>query len=488
MKFIAITSRTRKEEFQNIDFISQDYLDYFKQFNINLIILPTGIDDYNPYFENNLIEGLILSGGNDISPELYNYPNINSKDCCLRRDKTEQKLLEIAIKKNIPVLGICRGMQFINIYFGGKLIQDLKQEHVKKEHEIEIKNQELKEKINPDMIIVNSYHNQGLTSKEISNELEIIATTKEGMIEALNHKTYPIAGIQWHPERNKPQDINKILIKSFLNEELFWKRKTKAIILAAGMGTRLNKYTQNLPKCMLNFDGKPLIQRQVDTLQSCGINDITIVKGYMADKIQIPGVKYYTNEEFNSTNMVETLFKAENEMNSDILICYADILYEKRIINQILESDCEIGVTVDTNYWDYWKARLDNPEIDIESLVIDNTGKIIDIGDTNCSLDKAQVRYVGLIKISKNKIPIFKQIYHHNKILYYDKNEPWLRSKSFKKAYMTCLLQALINADHEVKPIKISKGWLEFDTNEDYEKAIEWIKQNKLNQFYNIDK
>ena len=61
----------------------------------------------------------------------------------------------------------------------------------------------------------------------------------------------------------------------------------KAIILAAGMGTRLGKYTEDLPKCMLNFNGKPLIEQQVETLRRCGITDITIVRGYMPDKIKI---------------------------------------------------------------------------------------------------------------------------------------------------------------------------------------------------------
>ncbi|MBU1704796.1 MAG: phosphocholine cytidylyltransferase family protein, partial [Nanoarchaeota archaeon] len=146
----------------------------------------------------------------------------------------------------------------------------------------------------------------------------------------------------------------------------------KAIILAAGMGTRLGKYTESLPKGMLEFNGKPLIQWQVDTLRACGINDIVIVKGYVPDKINISRVKYYENKDYASTNMVETLFCAEEEMDDEILVCYADILYEKRIINKILKSKVDIGVTVDKDYWDYWKARLDNPKEDTESLVIED--------------------------------------------------------------------------------------------------------------------
>ncbi|PIN69090.1 nucleotidyl transferase [Candidatus Woesearchaeota archaeon CG11_big_fil_rev_8_21_14_0_20_43_8] len=258
----------------------------------------------------------------------------------------------------------------------------------------------------------------------------------------------------------------------------------KAIILAAGMGTRLGRYTENLPKCMLEFNGKTLIQRQVDTLRACGINDITIVKGYMPDKINISGVKYHVNSDFTNTNMVETLFCAEKEMDGDILVCYADIIYEKRIIETILSSNVNIGVTVDDDYWDYWKARNDNPEDDVESLVVDGDGKIIELGDTMCSREKAQMRYIGLIKFTKKGVDALRKVYYRNKLKFFDKDEPWLRSKSFKKAYMTCMLQAIINAGYHVDPIVVSRGWLEFDTIEDYERTKNWIKQNKLGQYF----
>src|SRR3989338_8501899 len=130
----------------------------------------------------------------------------------------------------------------------------------------------------------------------------------------------------------------------------------KAIILAAGMGTRLGKYTKDLPKGMLNFNGKSLIERQVETLRSCGISDIVIVKGYMPDKIKIKGIKYYENKDFSNTNMVETLFAAEKEMDDDLLVCYSDIIYQKSVLNEVIDSGADIGVTVDTDYWDYWKA------------------------------------------------------------------------------------------------------------------------------------
>jgi len=261
----------------------------------------------------------------------------------------------------------------------------------------------------------------------------------------------------------------------------------KAIILAAGMGTRLGHYTQDLPKCMLSFNGKTLIQRQIETLRSCGITDITIIKGYMPEKINISGTKTYLNPDYSSTNMVETLFCAEQDMdgNDEILVCYADIIYEPKILQKVLQSSTEVGVVVDDDYWEYWSARSENPESDMESLVIADD-RIIDLGNTKCSRDEAKVRYVGLIKFSKEGIKKLKEVYKENKEKYFNLDQPWLRSKSFKKAYMTCMLQALINSGQKVEPIIISRGWMEFDTVEDYDKAVSWTASGELKKFIDL--
>lgn len=259
----------------------------------------------------------------------------------------------------------------------------------------------------------------------------------------------------------------------------------KAIILAAGLGTRLGKYTKDMPKCMLNFNGKPLIEWQLETLKKAGISDIVIIKGYKPEKIAIPNVKYYINEDYDVTNMVDTLFAAENELDSDTLILYSDILYELKLIKKVIESRKDIGVTVDSNYLEYWKERHDNLNEDTESLVIKN-GKIIELGETGCNIEKAKYRYVGILKFSGKGCEILKKVYKKNKQLYFDKETPWLRSKSFKKAYMTCMLQSIINEGYNVMPIKIEKGWLEFDSVKDYEKYTSWLKEKKLDRFFSF--
>lgn len=258
------------------------------------------------------------------------------------------------------------------------------------------------------------------------------------------------------------------------------------IITAAGMGTRLGKYTQDLPKCMLRFKGKTLLERQIETLRACGLTDISVVRGYQAEKIAIPDVRYYQNDDFANTNVVESVFCAEQELKGDTLIAYSDIIYEPNVIKTIINSPADIGVTVDTNYWDYWNARLEEPEKDTESLIIGPEDTIVDLGNPHCTKNEASVRYVGLIKLSAKGVETLKTIYHQNKDLYKDSSQPWKYSKCFRKAYMTCLIQACIDAGHRVDPIKIEHGWMEFDTVDDYERALLWDEQGNLDRFIHL--
>ena len=93
----------------------------------------------------------------------------------------------------------------------------------------------------------------------------------------------------------------------------------KAIILAAGKGSRLGTLTDNIPKGMLKLFGKTLIERQIEIYQKCGIDDITIVTGYKSEIIDFSGINYVKNQDFATTNMNESLFCANHRENLALL-------------------------------------------------------------------------------------------------------------------------------------------------------------------------
>lgn len=259
----------------------------------------------------------------------------------------------------------------------------------------------------------------------------------------------------------------------------------KAIILAAGQGTRLKKYTKNLPKGMLMFMGKTIIERQIDILKSCGIDEIIIVKGFAGHQINYESVKYYTNEEYESTNMVMSLLAARAEFDDDIIVSYSDILYDKEMLQGMIEAHADFTVAVDDNWKQYWQMRYGTYNFDTESLKIDSMDNIISLGEENPDINSIDARYVGLLKFSKRGIQNLVSLVDAE--LQLNSNKPWKSSgKAVKQAYMTDLLQALLESGEEVKAVRFNGGWIEFDTNEDYEKAIKWAKDGNLNKFIKI--
>lgn len=253
----------------------------------------------------------------------------------------------------------------------------------------------------------------------------------------------------------------------------------KAVILAAGQGTRLKKYTENLPKGMLSFMGKTIIERQIEMYRRCGIEDIIVVRGFAADKISYEGIRYYTNEDYANTNMVESLMAAKSEFDDDIIVSYSDILFEEKMLKTMMESLADFAVAVDDDWKKYWQKRYGKVDFDTESLSIDADENIIELGLENPKLEDIDARYVGLLKFSKKGLECIERIMENAYLNYEDK--PWQQSgKSVRKAYMTDLLNAVIESGEKVKAIHFCNGWIEFDTNDDYENACKWVEDGYI--------
>ena len=258
---------------------------------------------------------------------------------------------------------------------------------------------------------------------------------------------------------------------------------TKLIILAAGRGSRLSKYTSDCPKGMLFFGGKPLLQHQIDIFQECGITDIFIIRGYMKNHINFKNIEYFDNDQFAITNMVESLMCAKEVLTESCIITYSDLVFEKNVAKSLVNSKFDVGVVVDTNFEKYWKARLGEDYLsDMESLVI-SKDRIIDIG--KISPDKSEVhgRYVGALKFSKLGIESLVSCYNKNKLA---KSLNSDGSRKFEKWHMTDLLKAMIDEETKVNPILISRGWLEFDTDNDYDLYNKWYNEKIISEFINI--
>ncbi len=265
--------------------------------------------------------------------------------------------------------------------------------------------------------------------------------------------------------------------------------KYQAVILAAGVGSRLGKYSKDRPKCMLPFLETPIIERQIGAMRSCGLSQIALVGGYLHSNIPDYRVSKFVNHEFASTNMVVTLMCARNffeATQSDLIVAYGDIIYEPRVLEAVIGSSAAINVTVDDDYLEYWRARGEDWQNDLESLTYDANERLVDLGEPRCSLERARSRYLGLIRFSAGIKSEVVRIYDRLAAQLFNSPNPWRRSKSFRQAYMTCFLQELIDNGIEIKVTRIRRGWLEFDTADDLDNAERWYAEGSLSRFINL--
>tara|TARA_B110000305_G_C19458575_1_gene652611 strand:+ start:149 stop:934 length:786 start_codon:yes stop_codon:yes gene_type:complete len=258
--------------------------------------------------------------------------------------------------------------------------------------------------------------------------------------------------------------------------------QTRALILAAGQGTRLRPYTNNKPKCLVPLSGKTLLERQLKTLQDNNINDIHIATGFCKDQIEKLGFDTSYNSQFASTNMVETLFSAKDFISKggDLIIAYGDIVYNDENLKSLLSCKEEICIMVDTKWKDLWSLRLENPLEDAETLVLDKNNFITELGKKPQNYDRIQGQYTGLIKINANKTNDLISFYNMlDRSTDYDGND-------FYNMYMTSFLQLLINKQWRVKAVLVKNGWLEIDSVDDLKQFESMAHDKTLDKFYRI--
>ena len=247
----------------------------------------------------------------------------------------------------------------------------------------------------------------------------------------------------------------------------------KAIILAAGKGTRMHSKTENKPKCMIRYNEKEIINHILETLRKSGINDIIIVNGYknyiLENHLKESKIKFITNEDFSKTNMVYSLFCAESEMNDDIIVSYSDIIYNNKKLNKLINNKSKFSVVVDEKWLNLWKIRMDDPLSDAETMKIDRDGYIVELGKKPKTYKDIQGQYIGLFKIKFSALKEVREFYHS-----LSKTDMY-NEKNYNNMYMTTFIQLIIDKLLPVKAEKIQGGWLEFDTGND-------INNYKLNQ------
>ncbi len=249
----------------------------------------------------------------------------------------------------------------------------------------------------------------------------------------------------------------------------------KAIIIAAGAGNRLKPLTDDLPKCMLKFGGKTLLQRQLEAFRAYKIKNIVLIKGFKKEKINYPGIKYYINDNYLNNNIANSLFYAEEEIEGEVIISYSDILFEKQVVKRLLESKKDISIVVDIDWRGYYKGRKDHPIEEAENVIFDAENNVVEIGKILTRKHDVHGEFIGMMKLTSRGSEIFKRHFNRSKKLFWGK--PFQRASTFEKAYLTDMIQELVDLGVPIHCVIIERGWKEIDTVEDYKKALKEFKE-----------
>jgi choline kinase len=242
----------------------------------------------------------------------------------------------------------------------------------------------------------------------------------------------------------------------------------KAIIVAAGMGRRLRPYTDDRPKCLVEVNGKSILQRQLEAYRAAGVDEVYIVRGYMRESIQIDGAKYFENVDFQNNNILASLFYAEPAMRGGFLFSYSDIVFRPEVVRTALMTEADYALVIDRRWSEAYEGRVNHPVAEAEVARVEG-GRVTRVGKKTVPVEQATGEFIGLAHFSANAAEQMKERYHRRKRELEDK--PYGTAARMQVAYVTDLLNDLIDDGVVMRPAFIDGGWREIDTVEDLERA-----------------
>jgi L-glutamine-phosphate cytidylyltransferase len=226
----------------------------------------------------------------------------------------------------------------------------------------------------------------------------------------------------------------------------------KAIILAAGRGSRLNELTNDKPKALVKVNSLRLIEWQINAIRASGISDILVVGGYRHEDLSSFGLPIIVNRDWCSTNMVFSLFCAKDEIDESVIVSYSDIIYSEETVSRLSQCPDEIAIAFDKNWLQVWSKRFDDPLSDAESFELDNDMNVSDIGRRVNSYENIHGQYMGLLKFTPSAIKNILRI---------------TSEKQRRMMDMTQLLSYTIKHNIKVRAIENRGFWFEIDSPRD---------------------
>lgn len=231
----------------------------------------------------------------------------------------------------------------------------------------------------------------------------------------------------------------------------------KAIILAAGRGSRMKNLTDERPKCLVELRGKALLDWQLDALCAAGIHEIAIVTGYKREALVKRDLVVFHNARWAETNMVSSLACADEWLEAGpCIVSYSDIFYDSSAVIALMESSAPLAVTYDPYWRDLWESRFGDPLLDAETFRIKADGVLAEIGNKPRTIEEVEGQYMGLLRFTPEGWREVVRV------------RAGLSQVEHDKMHMTGTLEKIIEAGRlPISAVPYTGEWGEVDSTED---------------------
>lgn len=209
---VGVTQRVsvQAEYGERRDCLDQEWTVLLEGLGYRPIPLPNRIEAVRAYLDALALDAVVLTSGND--PAWVSDPTNPAPE----RDAFETALLDYTEEESLPVLGVCRGLEILNDYYGGDLTPVSESAHVDCTHRVEF-DAVARDVALPDRSTVNSYHQYGIRRTDVAPDLGVVGTAPDGSVECVVHRSRPVWGIMWHPERTSPSaDLDRRILDHVL--------------------------------------------------------------------------------------------------------------------------------------------------------------------------------------------------------------------------------------------------------------------------------
>jgi choline kinase len=239
----------------------------------------------------------------------------------------------------------------------------------------------------------------------------------------------------------------------------------RALVLAAGRGSRLGTFTADRPKCLVDVAGRALLQRQVAALRAAGARQVGVITGWCSDAFAGSTLELFENPRWAQSTMVESLAAAEEWLLAGpVLVSYGDIVYSAATARRLAEAAGPLAISYDPHWEALWRSRFEQPLDDAETFVRDARGDLVDIGGRPSTPEEVQGQYLGLLKFTPRAWSVVRALRAHD--------------AEARELDMTGLLRRLVRSDLlAITTVACDGPWCEFDDPSDLDVGLDIVRE-----------